>query len=169
MKTCPSCGNRKVQGMICLNCGYDFKKRPLDSSEATDVIIQGPNADIWLGTFSSKKEFEKYFREFEAYGENGPISPFAEEQGFNFYDHDFFVAEYFDKTDDLEKILSGIMVFDERAEGIVARYRTAGIGSINFIALQLEELCPPGEQRSVKGKNYSIHYLGRFRYSSLKD
>lgn len=168
MRTCPSCGNRKVQGLICLNCGYDFKNPPsqIHSRESTDQKEQ--NLDIWMGTFPSRNDIETYFAEFDEWGENEPISPFAKEQGFPFYDHDFFMAECFRTTSDLKKILKRTIEFDDRAEEIVARYRESGIGEFNFVAIQLQELSSPGQQKSVVGESYTVYYLGRFPYSGLK-
>ena len=170
MKTCPSCGNRKVNGLICLNCGYDFKNPPvqirLSESNAQKALEQ--NLDIWLGTFPSKKAFESYFLEFDEWEDGEPVSPFAKEQGVVFYDHDFFAAEYFSKTSDLEKILSSIIVYDDRAKEIVVKYQESGIGKVNFVAMQLEELGVEGKQTTIVGENYAIHYLGRFSYSGMK-
>ena len=145
MKTCPSCGNRKVHGLICLNCGYDFKtkKSPMTPAELTGINTEDQKADIWLGSFTSKQDFETYFAEYEEYGEGEPISPFAKEQRLPFYDHDFFVAKFFSRTNDLGKVLSEVIVYNDRAEAIVANNQEAGIGIFNFIAMQLEELSPP--------------------------
>ena len=169
MKTCPPCGNRKVYGLICLNCGYDFKNphSQIHSAKSTGRKAQEQTLDIWLGTFPSRKDFETYFAEFDEWDEDEPISPFAKEQGFPFYDHDFFVAEYFRTTSNLEKIIKEIIEFDDRAKEIVARYRESDIGRFNFIAIQLEELSPPGQQKSDVGENYVIHYLGCFAYTGL--
>jgi len=170
MKTCPSCGNRKVSGLICLNCGYDFKNPPIRirSAESNAQKALEQNLDIWLGTFPSKKAFESYFLEFDEWEDGEPVSPFAKEQGITFYDHDFFVAEYFSKTSDLEKILSSIIVYDDRAKEIVFRHRESGIGEFNFVAIQLQELSTDGQQKSVVGQNYTVYYLGRFPYTGLK-
>lgn len=171
MKTCPSCGNRKVNGLICLNCGYDFKNPPVQIRSAESNAQKAPaqNLDIWLGTFPSKKAFETYFSEFDEWEDGEPVSPFAKEQGIIYYDHDFFVAEYFSKTSDLEKIVSSIIVYDDRAKEIVVKYQQSGIGKVNFVAMQLEELGIEGKQRTVVGKNYAVHYLGRFSYSGMKN
>jgi hypothetical protein len=137
------------------------------SAELSGLTTQEQSLDIWLGTFTSKKDFETYFSEFDEYDEAEPISQFAKEQGFLFYDHDFFVAKYFPKTHNLEKILSEILVYDERVKEIVTRYQESGIGKVNFIAMQLEELSAFGNQKSVVEENYTVYYLGRFSYSGL--
>lgn len=77
------------------------------------------------------------------------------------------MAKFFSRTNDLGKVLSEVIVYNDRAEAIVANNQETGIGIFNFIAMQLEELSPPEKPHSVTGDNYTIYYLGRFAYSGL--
>ena len=127
---------------------------------------------IWVGTFSSAKQFYGFIRErsdyyekrdeMEGYGQ----SDFIETQGESGYDHDFCEGIYSDKTLERSSDLS-ISFVNSWGKEVDHRMKLVGIKTINAgLSLGLYE---PESQRedpevrnpvSVEGDGFIFHYMG---------
>lgn len=115
---------------------------------------------IWVGRFSSKEVFEKFFE--ESYGNDArSISDFAKSQNTRFYDHDW-LESYYEPEYELSILLADLKS-DARTKVM------AEIGKVNFTINTLVNFLEQDLERlefvkpsSISTDNVELLYLGLF-------
>lgn len=116
---------------------------------------------IWIGLFESDAP-DDYFEEKYERDDGEPINRFAEEQGEEFYDHDWIEVSYLDADDvrDVRALVDGHSYSIDYIDAVCDRAQTLGLGKINvFVLADKAEFNNP---KSVTGQNYRLEYLGQF-------
>lgn len=168
MKICPSC-SKNVSGSTCLICGYNLStgKPGIDSSTISGHTIKKRLVAIWIGYFENRDTLDSYFEEIFPREDDQPMSMFAEEQGFNFYDHDYFGVEFIEGPRSFENILSEFIIVDGKSENIVNAFKQVSIPKCNFVAVLYDEVPTNSCPKVVKGRGYEVYSLGSFEYSGV--
>ena len=95
---------------------------------------------VWLARFADRAAVDAYFEEVVPYPEDGPISPFAADQGERFYDHDWVFAE-FDAGGDLGALLDTIRAPAGTRDAVLAA--AAGFECTAVVVADEEEVSSP--------------------------
>ncbi len=111
---------------------------------------------IWLAHFPSEERLDAYFAE---HYDDGPINTFAQEQGENFYDHDWLEMS-FSKNTSLHDLIIKHSYSDHYLNKVLEDVGKMGDITANvFVMADVEEFAEP---RSVKGRDYTVWYIGKY-------
>ena len=117
---------------------------------------------FWVGEFADRRAAEKYFAE-QYDDDDTPLSEFARDQGVRWYDHDFMESSGFSKAaKPVVKLAKGHSYHEQWAEELARRANEAGLTGANLLIFISRDQIK--KAKSVKGKEYSLHYLGTIEY-----
>lgn len=122
---------------------------------------------IWVAWFPSNVEFELYVQERPEYwsdpDEAEPLNRFIGDQGGTFYDHDYFMAGYYESPIEADEVGEALNVADE----VVDEVRRA-MAALRFprppnclISIGDDECEEP---RDIRSDRYDVTYVGSFEY-----
>jgi hypothetical protein len=114
--------------------------------------------DFWLGLAKNKRVYQAFLKE-QYKDDSKPISPFAETQDEQFYDHDFLESEFTGEGLSLDEALHYVSFSSSFAANMNAP--AEGIRFNFFIASFSDDFSNP---KSAQVDGIDLHYLGRFEY-----
>lgn len=104
---------------------------------------------IWMGDFQSESEFNEYIE--EKYGEmenNRPLSPFSQDSGLGWYDHDFREAAFFGEKLRPRKMLIGASYSTSFIDAAAEKASKKNIEEANAVFILLDcDFQPPEKEK----------------------
>jgi len=118
---------------------------------------------FFLGRFQNKRLFAEFLKEdFAKDDDDSPISPFYGSQGKTFCDHDFMEHGFRATQPTLKQFFAPYSYAEHWADELAKRAADAGLDDANaLIFISKSEIKKP---RSVKGKGFTLTYLGQIKY-----
>lgn len=113
---------------------------------------------VWIGSFTTEKEFYHNYLRFDYENENNPISKFGKDIELEFYDEDYLESWWFEKLEinnlieNKEDILDAEYFFDD----LITELKKRNLSYKNFISFLFGE----------KGSNPTNEIL--FQYEGIK-
>ena len=105
---------------------------------------------VWIGTFPSEKALADYFEE-QFDDQDKPLSPFAADQGQDYYDHDFIEFTFHKKAKGIADIVNVHSHAISYSAAVVAACKAKKITKANAIVLCFDGCIRKPKSVSKKG------------------
>ena len=127
--------------------------------------FEQPNeVSVWIGTFSSQGDLDRYVEEDTPDDWNGktPFSKFASDWGFISYDRDFQEVSYKGKALPLRELMANVSYFDSFVTPLCTAFEKENGALPNSYILVFNFAYDPAG--SVIKMNSPVRYMGHYKY-----
>jgi hypothetical protein len=132
----------------------NFSVERLKQDEESAVV------SVWLGVFASEREFDAYME--EQYEEDDrPLSPFAADFRFGWYDHDFLEAEWHPELIPALELLKGFSFGSSFVPEVAAEANRQGMAAANTAIILYHYTYTPDPDRV----DAWVRFIGTFGFS----